>query len=240
MNPRRHARAHPGERGAIRGCCVGLALMIVLTGAAALLLLRLTGTPDLGAPPSGSDDGASQQAIAATLAPLVADGLSSSAQTAVLLSERDLTVIAAENNPDPEMFTQPQVRSRDGELLLSAASNLGPMPVVTTVKLSLHLTGAGDVALGVVELDVGDQIIPGFLRSALDPRGNAPFDLSPFLGAPGMAAFRPWSSALPPSQAGSSWAFTARGRRRTPASARAGQPRNLTRARARQAPGRPD
>jgi hypothetical protein len=165
--------------------------MIVLTGAAALLLLRLTGTPDLGAPPSGSDDGASQQAIAATLAPLVADGLSSSAQTAVLLSERDLTVIAAENNPDPEMFTQPQVRSRDGELLLSAASNLGPMPVVTTVKLSLHLTGAGDVALGVVELDVGDQIIPGFLRSALDPRGNAPFDLSPFLGAPGMAAFRP-------------------------------------------------
>ncbi|MGD0832823.1 MAG: hypothetical protein ABSA40_00170 [Candidatus Dormibacteria bacterium] len=190
MSPPRPAGARSGERGAIRGCCLGLALMIVLTGAVAVLLLRLTDTPDLGSPPSGPDDGGSQQAIATTLAKAVASGLSSSAQTTILVSEHDLTVLAAENNPDPDLFTKPQVRSRGGVLVLSAGSHLGPMAVVTTVKLSLHLTGSGGISLGVVELDVGDQVIPGFLRSALDPRGNAPFSFSPFLDATGMSAFR--------------------------------------------------
>ena len=72
MSPPRPAGARSGERGAIRGCCLGLALMIVLTGAVAVLLLRLTDTPDLGSPPSGPDDGGSQQAIATTLAKAVA------------------------------------------------------------------------------------------------------------------------------------------------------------------------
>lgn len=179
-----------GERGALRGCCIGLAVMIVLAAASLVLLLRLTGTPDLGLAPAGARDGASGPAIAATLATQVGDGLSSSPQTTVTVSERDLTVLAGEDNPDPGMFTDPQVRSRGGRLVLSAGSHLGPMAVVTIVKLSLSLTASGDITLAVVELDVGEQVVPGFIRADIDPRGNAPFDLSSLLGEAGMTAFR--------------------------------------------------
>ena len=179
-----------GQRGAIRGCCIGLALMIVLTGAAALLLFRLTNTPDLGTAPSGSDDGASVQAIAASLAKEVGTGLASSAQTVILVSERDLTVLAVEDNPDPSLFADPQVRSRGGRLVLSAADSLGPLHVVTTATLRVGLSDPGDISVTVVELDVGDQVIPGFMHSAFDPRGDGAFSLTPFLGQSGMSALR--------------------------------------------------
>ena len=164
--------------------------MIVLTAAAAVLLVRLTSAPNLGAAPSGSDDGSSTQAIAVTLSNLVGTRLASSTQTAILVSERDLTVLAVDYNPDPGAFADPQVRSRDSHLLLSAANSLGPLHVVTTAKLSLSLAGSGDVTVSIVELDVGDQVVPAFMHSAVDPRGDGVFSLTPFLGETGMKTFR--------------------------------------------------
>jgi hypothetical protein len=161
--------------------------MIVLAAAAALLLLRVTSTPDLGAAPSGTDDGDSAQAIAASLAKGVEARLAASTQTEILVSERDLTVLAVEYNPDPGMFTDPQVRSRSGRLLLSADGSLGPLRVVITARIAVSLSGAGGVTVDVVELDVGDQVVPDFMRSAVDPRGDGALSLTALLEQPGMS-----------------------------------------------------
>lgn len=146
--------------------------------------MRLTATPAFvrSAPP-GANDGGSTQAIAARLAAKLAVQLGrGSTRPVVTVSDRDLTVIAAEQNPDPHTFTGVQVHSAAGRLLLSAHSHLGPLPVIVTVRLDLHLA-SGDPQIRVDEIDVGDQVLPGFMRTMVDPRGQAVFDLGPMVRA---------------------------------------------------------
>ena len=168
----------------MRGCCAFLVVLVVLCAAAVVLLVRLTATPAfLSGPPPGPDDGGSTQAIAARLAADLAVQLGrGTTDPAVTVSDRDLTVVAAAENPDPGTFTDVQVRTGGGRLLLSARSHLGPLPVFVTVRLIPHLVG-GDPQIRVDEIDVGDQVLPGFMRTMVDPRGQAVLDLGTVVGA---------------------------------------------------------
>jgi hypothetical protein len=171
-----------GERGLFRSCCLGLVVLVALSVAAVILLVRATASPAyLATAPLGADDGSSTQAIATKLATQLSLALlNKSGQATVLVSDRDLSVIAAEENPDPGTFSDVQVRSVAGRLLLSARSHLGPLPVVVTARLTPSLA-AGTPQIHLEEIDVGDQVLPGFMRSMVDPRGQALFDLGPLI-----------------------------------------------------------
>jgi len=97
--------------------------------------------------------------------------------------------MVATDNPDPGTFTRLQVRARGGQLWLSADTHLGPLPVLVTARLSLALQPGGAVTAEVEEIDVGDQVIPGFLRSALIPRGDAALSLIPLLSGSELSDF---------------------------------------------------
>ena len=150
---------------------------------ALVLLIRLTSAPDLGAPPAGPDDGGSPGAIAAALGAEVQTELvrPGAPGATVMVSERDLSTLAAADNPDPELFTAPAVRARGAQLWVSAGSHLGPLGVVVTARLTLDLRPGGEITYDEEELDVGDQSIPGFMRSAIDPRGDAVLSLTSLL-----------------------------------------------------------
>ena len=151
---------------------------------ALVLLIRLTSAPDLGALPAGPDDGGNPGAIGAALgAEVRADLVRPGAPGAtVLVSEQDLSTLAAADNPDPEMFTALKVRARGAQLWVSAGSHLGPLTVVVTARLTLGLRSGGEITTDEQELDVGDQAIPGFMRSAIDPRGDAALSFTSLLG----------------------------------------------------------
>ncbi|HXZ99036.1 MAG TPA: hypothetical protein VEK76_01685 [Candidatus Binatia bacterium] len=188
--PRSRRRGELGLVG-FRGCCIGLVALALLGVAVAVLTVRLTATPDLGAAPGGTVDGQTPVAIGNKLAGELATRLrqSSSGEAVITVSERDLTVLAATENPDPQTFTQVQVRSQSGSLLVSAHSHLGPLPVLITVRLIPELQRDGSVAVRIEEMDVGDQAIPGFMQSAVDPRGNAAFSLSSLLNGTDLSTF---------------------------------------------------
>jgi hypothetical protein len=167
-----------GEHGLFRTCCLGLVILLALCVGAVVLLVRLTSSPAfLATAPLGADDGPTTQAIATRLATQLALSLlDPTGQATVLVSDRDLTVIAAEENPDPQTFSGVQVHSNAGHLLISAHSRLGPLPVIVTAQVLPHLVnGTPQIDLGDVQ--IGDQVLPGFLRSWVDPRGTAIFNL---------------------------------------------------------------
>jgi hypothetical protein len=154
---------------------------------ALVLLIRVTGVPDLGAPPAGPQDGGSPGTIAAVIGAELQTELARAGASggAVLISEQDLSTLAAADNPDPGMFTALKVRARGNQLWVSADSHLGPLAVVVTARMTLTLRPGGEITPDVEELDVGDQEVPGFMRSAIDPRGDADLSLTPLLsGAP--------------------------------------------------------
>jgi len=179
------------ERGLLRGCCAGLVALAVLAIAAVVLLVRLTGTPDLGAAPAGPDDGGSPLAIAATLAGRVSEDLARPGSTgaAVLVSERDLSTLAAADNPDPGTLTHLEARARGDRLWVTADGNLGPLPVVVMARLRLGFEPGAPVTATVEEIDVGDQQIPGFLTSAVDPRADVSLSLTPLLSGSELSQF---------------------------------------------------
>jgi hypothetical protein len=154
---------------------------------ALVLLIRVTSVPDLGAPPAGPHDGGSPGTIAAVIGAELQTELARAGASggAVLVSEQDLSTLAAADNPDPGMFTALKVRARGNQLWVSADSHLGPLAVVVTARMTLTLRPGGEITPDVEELDVGDQEVPGFMRSAIDPRGDADLSLTPLLsGAP--------------------------------------------------------
>jgi hypothetical protein len=154
---------------------------------ALVLLIRVTGVPDLGALPAGPHDGGSPGTIAAVIGAELQTELARAGASggAVLVSEQDLSTLAAADNPDPGMFTALKVRARGNQLWVSADSHLGPLAVVVTARMTLTLRPGGEITPDVEELDVGDQEVPGFMRSAIDPRGDADLSLTPLLsGAP--------------------------------------------------------
>jgi hypothetical protein len=183
-------RGRAGERGLVRGCCAGLIALIVVV-AVLVLLLRVTGDPGLGAPPAGPDDGGSPAAIAGALGAEVETelGRPGARGAVVLVSEQDLSTLAAADNPDPDMFTAVKVRARGAQLWVSADSHLGPLAVLVTARITLSLRPGGQVTPTVEELDVGDQAIPGFMQSAIDPRGDAVLSFASLVSGVGLSRY---------------------------------------------------
>jgi hypothetical protein len=159
-----------GERGIVRGCCAGLILLLVVVGGGAFVADRALAAPALGAAPAGPSHGGSEEAIALALGTSMAAQLLTGANGVVVLSERDLTVLAVANNPHPNTYRNLQVRVRNGRVVASAQVSVGPFSptVVTDITLALRPGSSGPViAAQVREIDIGLIGLPGFLATGL-------------------------------------------------------------------------
>ena len=182
------------QRGIVRGCCLGLIVLLILVGGSVFLADRALAAPDLGAPPAGPSHGASEDAIAVALGAQMAAQLIQSPHCVVVLSEQDLTVLAVANNPHPSELKDLQVRVRDGLVVVSARVSAGPFTptAVAHIKLSLRPGGAGPViAAEVPEVDIGMLGLPGFAGSNLVSQIDAALSLDRlFAIAPKLSVLR--------------------------------------------------
>lgn len=159
-----------GERGIVRGCCAGIALLIVLVAGVAFLADRALAAPVLGGQPAGPAHGDTEVAIAVSLGTAMAAQLVAGSHGVVVLSEQDLTVLADANNPQPARYRDLQVRDRDGLLVASAQISFGPFTPTAVVHVSLSLQPGPNgpvIAAQVPEIDIGLLSVPSFLGSAL-------------------------------------------------------------------------
>ena len=150
---------------------VALVLVVAVVAFTAWTYLRLSSTPDLGAAPQGPGHGDSDAALAAyTLVSLV--GLlhpAGSAQATVTLTEQDLTTIA--RGRASSALANPQVRVRDGKLVVSGGARVLGVGVTAVGRLGLQLVdgsdGIPDISATIDEIDAGQLTLPGFLRDAI-------------------------------------------------------------------------
>jgi hypothetical protein len=168
------------ERGVVRGCCAGLALIVIAAAAAVFLSLRALAAPSLGPAPAGPSHGTTEVAIALALGTQMAAELVAGPHGVVTLSEQDLTVLAIANNPHPNAYRDVQVRVRSGLVVVSAQISTGPFTPTAVVHVSLTLRpgAAGPViAAQIPEIDVGQLGVPGFLGTGLVAQIDAALSL---------------------------------------------------------------
>ena len=168
-----------------RGCLVALAIAAVLGALTGVLGAMALSTPDLGPGPGGTDHGDSEQAIAASLGGSLAAQLALGAHGVIALSEHDLTVLIRENNPAPVRFRDPQVRIRDGLVVIDAHTPVGPFTVDAVARMSLSRTIGTDqlpqVTATFTRVQVGSLGLPDFAAHALQDRVQQAFDLQDVL-----------------------------------------------------------
>jgi hypothetical protein len=165
----------------LRGCCFGLALVVVLVASTVFVTVRALAAPDLGPLPAGTAHGDSEAVVAAALAGDATTQLVTGEHAVVILSERDLTVIAQARNPSPDRFRNPQARIRDGDVVVSADTSVGPFGVTAVAKFQLILSdtpSATKITAQAVDYEVGQLGVPGFVGDRLDPRGSATLNLT--------------------------------------------------------------
>jgi len=150
--------------------------------------------PDLGSLPAGPSHGATEEAIALALGGEMAAQLIQGTHGVVVLSERDLTVLAVANNPHPDAFRDVQVRVRGGLLVVSALVSAGPFNATAVAHISVSLqpgpTGPA-IAAQVPEVDIGMLGLPGFVGSGLASQIDAALSLDRlFAIAPKLSVLR--------------------------------------------------
>jgi hypothetical protein len=179
------ATPRTGEAGLFRGCCLGLVLLLVLVAAGVFAAVRALAAPDLGPAPGGTTHGPTETLIAAALAGDAATQLLNGDHAVVILSERDLTVIAAARNPEPDRYRNPQARIRNGDVVVSADSSVGPFGVTPVVRLSLLFSAAGgaQITVHVIDVAVGQLGLPGVVADRVDSRGSATLSLATLFAA---------------------------------------------------------
>src|SRR5580658_8353803 len=128
---------HSDQRGIVRGCCLGLLMLLILSGGSVFVADRALAAPVLGAPPAGPSHGATEAAIAVALGKEMAEQLINTPHGVVVLSEQDLTVLADANNPHPTEYRNIQVRVRGGLVVVSAQISAGPFTPTGVVHISL-------------------------------------------------------------------------------------------------------
>lgn len=158
-------RGRGAEHGVIRGCCLGVVLLLAILGMSAFVVDRAMAAPDLGAAPGGRDDGETQQAIAVSLGVQLGRELITGPHGVVTLSEHDLTVLAAEHNPHPDRYRDVAARVRDGLVVVSALTNYGPIATTVVAHINVALVQSGArLDANVVRVDVGDLQVPGWVE----------------------------------------------------------------------------
>jgi hypothetical protein len=170
-----------GQAGLLRGCCFGVALLVILVAGTVFVAVRALAAPDLGASPGGMAHGSSEVVIAAELAGDAATQLVAADHAVVRLSERDLTVIANARNPSPDRYRNPQARVRDGDVVVSADTSVGPYGVTAVARYTLLFSdsrGSTQVTAQVVDYAVGQLGVPGFIGDRVDPRASASINLT--------------------------------------------------------------
>jgi hypothetical protein len=158
------------QRGIVRGCCLGLLMLLILVGGSVFVADRALAAPELGAPPSGPSHGATETAIAIALGKEMAAQLLTSPHGVVVLSEEDLTVLAVANNPHPNEYRDVEVRVRDGLVVVSAQISAGPFTPTAVAHISLALQPGANgpvIVAQVPQLDIGMLGLPGFTGSGL-------------------------------------------------------------------------
>ena len=168
----------------MRGCCALSVALVVVLVVAVILAVRALAAPDLGAPPRGPDHGGDQTAIAISLSAELVPQLLLQPSAAVTLSEHDLTVLIDEHASAG--LTGATARVRDGQILVSGQHPLGPFTVTPVAHLTLSLDpGQSPPALTsrVVELDVGQLGVPGFISDRVLGSLASSIDLDPLFGA---------------------------------------------------------
>lgn len=161
---------HSDQRGFVRGCCLGLLVLLVLVGGSVFVADRALAAPVLGAPPAGPSHGATETAIAIALGKEMAQELLVSPHGVVVLSEEDLTVLALANNPHPNEYRNLQVRVRNGLVVVSAQISAGPFTPTAVAHISLTLKPGPNgpvIAAQVPEVDIGMLGLPGFAGSGI-------------------------------------------------------------------------
>ncbi len=179
MIPRR--RSHAAQAGLVRGCCFGLILLVVLVVGSIVVGSRALAAPDLGAAPGGTAHGSSEAVIAAALGGDAATQLLARDHAVVTVSERDLTVIANARNPSPNRFHNPQARIRDGEVVVSADTSVGPFGVTGVAWYRLLFSNGSAATQVTAQADkyaLGQLSIPGFIGDWFNPRGSASLNLT--------------------------------------------------------------
>jgi hypothetical protein len=174
-------RSRTAQAGLMRGCCLGLLILAVLVIATIVVGVRALAAPDLGGPPGGAAHGSSEAVIAVALGGDAATQLLTNEHAVVTLSERDLTVIANARNPSPTRYRNPQARIRNGNVVVSADTSVGPFGVTAVATLQLlfsDATGTTQVTAHAISYAVGQVGIPGFIGDRLDPRGSATLNLT--------------------------------------------------------------
>jgi hypothetical protein len=153
----------------------------MVVAATVFVAVHALAAPDLGSPPGGTSHGGSVTVIAATLAGDAATQLVHGDHAVVVLSERDLTVIARDRNPAPNRFRNPQARIRDGNVVVSADTSVGPFGVTAVASFQLLLTvtpSTTQLSAQAVDYQVGQLGLPGFVGARFDPRGSATLNLT--------------------------------------------------------------
>ncbi|HEY7926414.1 MAG TPA: hypothetical protein VIG86_03220 [Candidatus Dormibacteraeota bacterium] len=184
MNAARTSRAD--QVGVVRGCCLGLVLLAAIAIFAAVQGFRALADPNLGAPPAGTSHGTGLALIAAELAGDAGTQLVAGEHAVVVLSEQDLTVIATARNPSPDRFRNPQVRVRDGLLVMSAQSSVGPFgvtPVARTQVVFSDPSGSPQIAAQAVDFAVGQLTLPQWLGERLDPAASTTINFAKLFAA---------------------------------------------------------
>jgi hypothetical protein len=179
MIPR--SRSRTAQAGLVRGCCLGLIFVAALIVISIFVGSRALAAPDLGPAPGGTAHGSSEAVIAAALGGEAATQLLGKEHAVVSVSERDLTVIANARNPSPVRFRNPQARIRNGNVVVSADTSVGPFGVTAVATFQLlfsNASGTTQVTAHAIDYTVGQLGIPGFIGDRLDPRGSATLNLT--------------------------------------------------------------
>ena len=171
MTPRTKRPGRARQRGGVLGCAF-LLLAIGLIGAGAVLGNRTVAPPVLGAAPAGPGHGATDLEIGAALAPRLVQALVLHPHAMVVLSEQDLTVLARTHNPNPDRYRSPEVRVREGRLVVSALTSVAGQTVTGVARLEVALQPSDGAAPGIsthlAEVDVGQVPIPEWARGLLN------------------------------------------------------------------------
>jgi hypothetical protein len=167
------------------GCLVAVvALVAVLLSIGAI---QAFATPDLGAQPGGSNDGETQNAIAARLGTSLIGQFVLRPHAVVSISEHDLTVLVREHNPNPSRFQQPATRVRDGLVVIDARTPAGPFTMWAVARLALSTStdssGMPRVSADFRSVQLGSLGLPDVVAHALQDRIQQAFDLQDLLSA---------------------------------------------------------